>query len=53
MPVSYLEYRDSVEALFDSDNEIDRRNAISRNYAIYHRARELEADFANRKSQTH
>ena len=30
MPVNYLEYRDSVEALFDSDDEINRRNAISR-----------------------
>ena len=46
MPVNYREYRDSVETLFDSVNEIDRRNAISRSYyAVYHHARELEATF--------
>ena len=43
MPVQHSEFRSSVDSLFASGNEIDRRNAISRSYyAAYHHAKELE-----------
>lgn len=45
MSVTYSDFRNSVQELFDSKDEMDRRNAISRSYyAAYHHALLIEIE---------